>query len=74
MNVVSPADTIVLRLGSSSEAAPVDAEILAMVTRADADVAAGRFITVEGPADSDAVHEATMARLRAHLMANHSER
>jgi hypothetical protein len=46
-----------------------DAEILAMVARADADVAAGRFVTITSPADAEAVHEGTMARLRARIAA-----
>ncbi len=74
MNVVRPTDNKVPPLGNGSEAAPADAEILAMVARADADVAAGRFITVTGPADSNALHEATMARLRARLTAGRSGR
>lgn len=42
-------------------------EIAAMVERADADVAAGRYATVATPEDSQALHEAAMARLRARM-------
>lgn len=42
-------------------------EITALVERADADVAAGRFVTVTTPEDSQALHEGAMARLRARL-------
>jgi Arc/MetJ-type ribon-helix-helix transcriptional regulator len=42
-------------------------EIAAMVERADADVAAGRYAMVATPEDSRALHEAAMARLRARL-------
>jgi hypothetical protein len=42
-------------------------EIAAMVERAYADVAAGRYATVATPEDSQALHEAAMARLRARM-------
>jgi hypothetical protein len=42
-------------------------EISAMVERADADVGAGRFVTVATPEDSQARHEAARARLRARM-------
>ena len=74
MNVVRPTDTVVLPLSSVSEASSATAEILAMVARADADVAAGRFVTVAGPADSEALHAATMARLRDRLAAARGSR
>jgi hypothetical protein len=74
MNVVRPTDKIAPPLGAGSEATSADADILAMVARADADVAAGRFITVTGPVESDDLHEATMARLRARLSAGRSGR
>ena len=39
-----------------------------MVNRADADMAAGRAVTVATPEDSQALHESAMARLRAPLL------
>jgi Arc/MetJ-type ribon-helix-helix transcriptional regulator len=42
-------------------------EIAEIVERADADIAAGRYVTVKTQADSDALHEAAMDRLRAQL-------
>ena len=42
-------------------------EIAGMVNRADADMAAGRYVTVATPEDSQALHESAMARLRARL-------
>ena len=42
-------------------------EIAGMVDRADADMAAGRHVTVATPEDSQALHESAIARLRARL-------
>jgi Arc/MetJ-type ribon-helix-helix transcriptional regulator len=42
-------------------------DILAMVDRADADMAAGRYKTISTPAESHALHEAAIDRLRARL-------
>ncbi|MGA3400506.1 MAG: hypothetical protein ABSC95_14900 [Acetobacteraceae bacterium] len=42
-------------------------EIAAMVERADADIAAGRYAMVATPEDSRALHEAAKARLRARV-------
>lgn len=44
-----------------------DNEIAEIVERADADSAAGLYVTVKTPADSDALHKAAMDRLRARL-------
>ena len=44
-----------------------EGEIAGMVERADADVAAGRYAVVGTEADSRALHEAAMARLRARM-------
>jgi Arc/MetJ-type ribon-helix-helix transcriptional regulator len=49
-------------------------EIAEMVERADADIAAGRYVVVVTPEDSQALHEATMARLRARLASDAPER
>nr|WP_294505639.1 hypothetical protein [uncultured Rhodopila sp.] len=42
-------------------------EIARMVERADADLKAGRYVTVSTPEESLALHEAAMSRLRARL-------
>ena len=39
-------------------------EIAAMVDRADADMASGRYVTVSTPEVSQALHESAMSRLR----------
>lgn len=42
-------------------------EIAAMVARADADIAAGNYVTVTSSEQSMGLHEARMDRLRARL-------
>jgi Arc/MetJ-type ribon-helix-helix transcriptional regulator len=42
-------------------------ELAAMVERADADMAAGRFVTVSSKEDSEALHQRMIDRLRANL-------
>ena len=74
MNVVHPLDGLTRSRGDRSDAAALNAEIVAMVARAEADVAAGRFVTISGPADSEALHDATMARLRARIAEGRSVR
>lgn len=49
-----------------------EADIAALVARADADLAAGRVAVVAGPADSDALHARTMDRLRARMIDDRS--
>ena len=49
-------------------------EIAAIAERADADIAAGRFTTITTEADSDALHDAAMARLRVRLAAEDAGR
>lgn len=44
-----------------------EAAIAAMVGRADADMAAGRHVTVSTPADAEALHRRMMDRLHAGL-------
>jgi Arc/MetJ-type ribon-helix-helix transcriptional regulator len=44
-----------------------DDEIVEIVERADADIAAGRYVTVRTQADSEALHEAAMDRLRMKM-------
>ncbi len=45
----------------------VGGEIAAMVERADAEMAAGRYRMIATPEDSQALHETVMARLRVLL-------
>ena len=47
-----------------------EAEMDALVERADADIEAGRFVIVITPEDSDALHVAAMGRLRVQLAAS----
>jgi Arc/MetJ-type ribon-helix-helix transcriptional regulator len=49
-----------------------DDEIAGIVERADADIAARRYVTVRTKADSEALHEAAMDRLRMRLVADDS--
>ncbi len=51
-----------------------EGEIADMVERADADVAAGHYATVATAEDSQALHEAAMARLRARVAGDASGR
>jgi Arc/MetJ-type ribon-helix-helix transcriptional regulator len=50
-----------------AELLDADGEIAEIVQRADADIAAGHYVTVRTQADSDALHGAAMDRLRAQL-------
>ena len=63
----SEADYVADALLAYSEHLDVRDDIARMVRRADADLAAGRFVTVSAPADSDELHEAIMARLRERM-------
>ncbi len=49
-------------------------EIAAMVERADAEMASGRFVTISTPEDSDALHQRAMDRLRTSLASDISAR
>ena len=42
-------------------------EIAAIADRADAEMAAGRFVTVNGDDDGEALHARAMTRLRARM-------
>lgn len=50
-----------------------DRVVAAMVSRADADTAAGRYVTISTPDDAEALHRRMMDRLRGNLanIANH---
>lgn len=63
----SEAEYVVEALRLYADHLDAEDEITAMVERADADVAAGRYVTVVAPEDSQALHEEAMARLRARL-------
>jgi hypothetical protein len=52
----------------------LESEIAAMVERADADMAGGRYVVVASPDDSEALHEAAMARLRTRIANDPTER
>lgn len=69
-NAASEADFVVDALDAYADHLDTEAEIAAMVARADADMASGRFVTVTCTEDSDAVHERALARLRARLPGN----
>jgi Arc/MetJ-type ribon-helix-helix transcriptional regulator len=63
----SEADYVVDALHAYAEHIEAENEIAAMAVRADADMASGRFVTVTGPEDSEALHANTMARLRERM-------
>jgi Arc/MetJ-type ribon-helix-helix transcriptional regulator len=63
----SEAEYVVEALRLYADHLDAEDEITAMVERADADVVAGRYVTVATPEDSQALHEGAMARLRARL-------
>jgi len=64
---VSEAEYVVEALRLYADHLDAEDEITAMVERADADVAARRYVTVATPEDSQALHKGAMARLRARL-------
>ena len=49
-------------------------EIAAIADRADADMASGRFVTVNGEEDGEALHERAMARLHARMASDKPDR
>jgi Arc/MetJ-type ribon-helix-helix transcriptional regulator len=63
----SEADYVTEALHLYAELLDSDDEIAEIVERADADVAAGRYVTVRTQADSEALREAAMDRLRTRL-------
>ncbi|PPQ28580.1 ribbon-helix-helix domain-containing protein [Rhodopila globiformis] len=67
----SKADYIVEALRLYADHLDAEDEIAGMAERADADIAAGRYVTVATPEDSEALHQAAMTRLRARLAAEH---
>jgi Arc/MetJ-type ribon-helix-helix transcriptional regulator len=69
----SEADYVVEALHAYAEHIEAENEIAAMVGRADADLAAGRFVTVTGAKDAEALHTSAMARLHARVSENARE-
>jgi Arc/MetJ-type ribon-helix-helix transcriptional regulator len=69
----SKADRIVEALRLYADHPEVEDEIAGMAKRAEADMAAVRYVTVATPEDSEALHQAAMARLRARLAAADGE-
>jgi Arc/MetJ-type ribon-helix-helix transcriptional regulator len=64
---VSESDYVVRALSAYADHIEAEDEIAAMVERVDADMAAGRFITVTSAEDGEALHEGAMARLHARM-------
>jgi hypothetical protein len=62
-----PADFVTEAVHAYADHPDAEREIEAMIARADADMAAGRFITISSPEDSQALRAATLSRLRARL-------
>jgi hypothetical protein len=60
-------DYVVNALNAYAEHIEAENEIASMAVRADSGVASGRFVTVNGVEDSEALHASTMARLRARM-------
>jgi Arc/MetJ-type ribon-helix-helix transcriptional regulator len=69
-HATSDADYVVNALHAYAEHLEAENEIAAMAVRADADMASGRFVTVTGAEDSEALHASIMARLRARMPPN----
>lgn len=65
----SEADYVASALRLYADYLDAEDEISAIAERADADLAAGRFVTVSTPEDSEALHAAVMVRLRTRLTA-----
>jgi len=63
----SEADYVEEALRAYADHLDAEDEVATMVERADADIAAGRYVTVSTPEDGQARHEAAMTRLRARL-------
>lgn len=63
----SEADYVVEAIRRYAEDLQVEDELIGMTERADADMAAGQYVTVSTPEDALAVHQGAMSRLRAGL-------
>ncbi len=73
-HALSEADFLVQAAQLYADHLDAEDEIAAMVERADADVAAGRYAMVATPEDSQALHKAAMARLRARMASDAARR
>jgi Arc/MetJ-type ribon-helix-helix transcriptional regulator len=65
--VASEAEFLVEAARRFVEDLAIEGEIAEMVRRADGDVAAGRYVTVATPEDSQGLRDVAMDRLRARL-------
>ncbi len=63
---VSEADFVAEAVRLYADHLDAENEIAGMVRRADADVAAGRYITISTQPEAEALHQRTMDRLRAN--------
>jgi Arc/MetJ-type ribon-helix-helix transcriptional regulator len=63
----SEADYVVEAWRAYAEHIEAESEIATMVGRADTDMAAGRFVTVTGAEDSEALHARAIDRLHARM-------
>jgi len=66
-HAASEADYVAEALRLYADLLDSDDEIAEIVERAEADIAAGRYVTVRTGADSEVLHEAAMDRLRMRL-------
>ena len=66
-HAASEADYVAEALLLYADLLDSDDEIAEIVERAEADIAAGRYVTVRTGADSEVLHEAAMDRLRMRL-------
>jgi Arc/MetJ-type ribon-helix-helix transcriptional regulator len=71
-HAATQADYVTAALRLYADHLDTEDEIATIAARADADIAAGRYVTVTTQEDSDALHDAAMARLRARLAADSS--
>ena len=66
-HAASEADFVAEALRAYCDHLDAEVEIAAMVVRADADMAAGRFVTVSSAEDREALHERVMTRLHTRV-------
>jgi Arc/MetJ-type ribon-helix-helix transcriptional regulator len=71
-HAATQADYVTAALRLYADHLDTEDEIASIVARTDDDIAAGRYVTVTTAAESDALHDAAMARLRARLAADDS--
>jgi Arc/MetJ-type ribon-helix-helix transcriptional regulator len=66
-HAATQADDVTAALRLYADHLDTEDDIAAIAARADADIVAGRYVTVTTSDDSDALHDAAMSRLRARL-------